>query len=81
MQRKLRVWMELPPRHSRGDDSSTMTLAPASRAMSAALKAALPPPTINTSKLIRGTPKLELIATQTAVHRNHSTRDVTGQRR
>jgi hypothetical protein len=52
MQRKFRVCMELPPRHSRGADSNTMTLTPASRAMSAALKAALPPPITNTSTVI-----------------------------
>jgi hypothetical protein len=46
--------MELPPRHSRGADSNNMTLAPASRAMSAAHKAALPPPMTKTSSAIQG---------------------------
>ena len=52
MQRKLRVWPELPPRHSRGADSSSITLAPASRAIKAAHSAALPPPITKTSKVI-----------------------------
>jgi hypothetical protein len=51
MQRKLRVWAELPPRHSGGADSSTQTrAAPDSRAIKAAHSAALPPPMTNTSK-------------------------------
>jgi hypothetical protein len=41
--------LELPPRHSRGEASSSSTLAPASRAMSAAQRAALPPPMTRTS--------------------------------
>src|SRR5689334_10655092 len=49
MQRRLRVCCELPPRHSFGEASSTSTLAPASRAISAAHSAALPPPTTSTS--------------------------------
>jgi hypothetical protein len=52
MQRKLRVWPELPPRHSRGADSSSITLHPASRAIRAAHRAALPPPITKTSKVI-----------------------------
>ena len=43
--------MELPPRHSRGADSSSSTLAPASRAISAAHSAALPPPITRTSTM------------------------------
>src|SRR5690554_3913352 len=49
MQRRLRVCMELPPRHSLGAASNSKTLAPASRAVSAAHKAALPPPITSTS--------------------------------
>src|SRR6478752_6572944 len=49
MQRRLRVCCELPPRHSRGEASSSSTLAPASRAISAAHRAALPPPMTRTS--------------------------------
>jgi hypothetical protein len=49
MQRTLRVCAELPPRHSRGADSRSITLAPASRAIKAAQRAALPPPITNTS--------------------------------
>ncbi|KAG1443062.1 hypothetical protein G6F57_018222 [Rhizopus arrhizus] len=51
MQRKLRVCCELPPRHSRGAASSSITLAPASRAIRAAHSAALPPPTTKTSTM------------------------------
>jgi hypothetical protein len=51
MQRKLRVWVELPPRQSCGADSKIRTLQPASLAMRAAQSAALPPPTTKTSKL------------------------------
>ena len=50
MQRRLRVWgCEFPPRQACGDASSNSTLAPASRAISAAHSAALPPPITNTS--------------------------------
>src|SRR6218665_2988367 len=49
MRRRLRVCAELPPRHARGADSSSSTLAPASRAISAAHRAALPPPMTRTS--------------------------------
>jgi hypothetical protein len=49
MQRRLRVWAELPPRQSRGAASSNITLAPASAAIKAAHKAALPPPITSTS--------------------------------
>src|SRR5258708_26273274 len=52
MQRGLRVCCELPPRHSRGAASSKRTLAPASRAMSAAHRAAFPPPTTSTSGMV-----------------------------
>src|SRR4029453_8536651 len=51
MQRRLRVCCELPPRHSRGEASRRSTLAPASRALSAAHSAALPPPTTRTSTM------------------------------
>src|SRR3954469_21573420 len=49
MHRRLRVCCELPPRHSRGADSRRSTEAPASRAISAAQRAALPPPITRTS--------------------------------
>jgi hypothetical protein len=60
----LRVCEELPPRHSRGAASSSITLAPASRAIRAAQRAALPPPITNTSTFtlslhIDGFPTLE----------------------
>src|ERR1700744_4369166 len=51
MQRRLRVCCELPPRHSRGADSSSNADAPASRAIKAAHNAALPPPITNTSTI------------------------------
>jgi hypothetical protein len=49
MQRRLRTCIELPPRQARGADSSIKTEAPASRAISAAHNAALPPPITRTS--------------------------------
>lgn len=49
MQRRLRVCAELPPRHALGAASRSHTRAPASRAISAAHRAALPPPITNTS--------------------------------
>src|SRR5688500_3668268 len=49
MQRRFRVWIELPPRHSCGAASSISTETPASRAVSAAHSAALPPPITSTS--------------------------------
>jgi len=55
MQRRLRVCWELPPRHSARAASSSSTLAPASRAISAAHKAALPPPITRTS-IMAGNP-------------------------
>src|SRR5688500_10637790 len=48
-QRRFRVWRLLPPRISRGAHSSTIQVAPASRAVSAAHIPALPPPTTTTS--------------------------------
>src|SRR5579871_4784365 len=51
MQRRLRVWRLLPPRKSRGALSSMRTLAPRSRAQSAAHRAAFPPPATRTSYL------------------------------
>ena len=54
MQRRLRVCAELPPRQSRRADSSSSTRAPASRAISAAHSAALPPPMTRTSASIVG---------------------------
>src|SRR5512147_3111396 len=57
MQRRLRTCIELPPRHARGAASSSSTLAPASRAISAAHRAALPPPITRTStKLLLARP-------------------------
>src|SRR3546814_14358987 len=53
MQRKLRVCCEFPPRHSLGADSRIMTLAPASRAISAAHSAAFPPPITSTSSIAK----------------------------
>ena len=49
MHRKLRVWRLFPPRKWRGALSTTMTRAPASRAVSAAHSPALPPPSTATS--------------------------------
>src|SRR5690606_9430491 len=49
MQRILRTCAELPPRQARGAASSSSTLAPASRAIRAAHRAALPPPITRTS--------------------------------
>jgi len=43
----------LPPRQARGAASSISTLAPASAAIKAAHKAALPPPMTSTSGLIK----------------------------
>jgi hypothetical protein len=51
MQRRLRMCCELPPRHSRGEASGMSTLAPASRAISAAVSATLPPPITRTSSM------------------------------
>jgi hypothetical protein len=51
MERMLRVCGELPPRQGFGALSSSITDAPASRAVSAAHKAALPPPITNTSSM------------------------------
>jgi len=51
MHRKFLVCVELPPRQSLGADSRIRTLQPASRAMRAAQRAALPPPTTKTSSL------------------------------
>jgi hypothetical protein len=48
MQRKFLVCEELPPRHSGGADSSRVTDAPLSAAMSAAQSAAFPPPMTKT---------------------------------
>src|SRR3974390_1769259 len=45
----------LPPRNSGGALSSTVTVAPASAALNAAHKPALPPPTTTTSDSKRGT--------------------------
>ena len=47
--RMLRVCAELPPRHSFGAASKTNTEAPASLAIRAAQRAALPPPMTSTS--------------------------------
>jgi hypothetical protein len=55
-QRRLRVWRLLPPRMCRGARSTTTTLRPASRAVSAAHSAALPPPKIATSYVTRAAP-------------------------
>ena len=49
MQRKFRVWRELPPRICSGADSRMITSAPASAASIAAQSAALPPPMTTTS--------------------------------
>ena len=48
--RRLRVWRLLPPRIGAGACSSTSTEAPASRAVMAAVSAALPPPTTTMSQ-------------------------------
>src|SRR5512139_2149714 len=45
----LRVWRLFPPRKCRGAHSSSVTAAPFSRAVMAALSAAAPPPITNTS--------------------------------
>ena len=47
--RRLRTWRLLPPRKCFGAHSSTITRAPAWRAVNAALKPALPPPSTATS--------------------------------
>jgi hypothetical protein len=44
--------MELPPRHSFGADSRSLTLAPLSLAIKAAHKAAFPPPITRTSIML-----------------------------
>jgi hypothetical protein len=76
MQRRLRVCCELPPRHSRGAASSSRTLAPASRAISAAHRAALPPPITSspaTSPSAHGGAGLHGSA-EAGVHRVHQDR-------
>src|SRR5919202_2676640 len=49
MQRKSRVWRLLPPRRHWGAPSTSSTLRPASRAVIAAHRPALPPPITRTS--------------------------------
>src|SRR5690554_2813247 len=52
MQRKLRVWRELPPRYTSGALSRISTRRPASAAVIVAQSAALPPPTTMMSQAV-----------------------------
>src|SRR5690348_12377064 len=81
----LRVCRLLPPRNATGADSTTSTLAPAARALIAAHRAALPPPSTSTSHLREGSNGVirgsVLVSPQAAVHRIHRARDVARARR
>src|SRR6185437_1807328 len=81
----LRVWRLLPPRKWTGADSTTSTEAPFARAVIAAQRAALPPPSTSTSRGRAGSRAViagsVLIAAQPAVDRIHGARDVVRPRR
>src|SRR6476646_704990 len=67
MQRRLRTCIELPPRHAFGAASSISTDAPASRAISAEHKAALPPPMTTTSGIDEDIVMAQTIPSQHAI--------------